>query len=97
MSWDLKFPKPIELPKGRPLATLRDAATYITKLPKAEHDATPWQTAMFVLIQAADHHGPIDFARIGMMQALHRHEEKVYDKSRKDPKWRNNYNLVRDR
>jgi hypothetical protein len=35
--------EPIPLPKAKPLATLRDAALYITKLPKAEHDATEWQ------------------------------------------------------
>jgi hypothetical protein len=26
------------IPKGKPLVTLRDAANYITKLPKAEHE-----------------------------------------------------------
>ena len=31
------------LPDGRKLFTLRDAALYITKLPKAEHDAPEWQ------------------------------------------------------
>jgi hypothetical protein len=36
---------PIDLPKGKPLLTLRDAALYITKLPKAEHDADGWQAA----------------------------------------------------
>jgi hypothetical protein len=29
-----------------PARTLRDAALYITKLPKAEHDADEWQAAM---------------------------------------------------
>ncbi|WP_154072199.1 hypothetical protein [Bradyrhizobium erythrophlei] len=46
MSWDQKFFDPIELPKGKPLVTLRDAALYITKLPKGEHDAEGWQAAM---------------------------------------------------
>jgi len=32
------FADPIELP-GKNLVTLRDAAEYITELPKAEHDA----------------------------------------------------------
>jgi hypothetical protein len=27
----------------KPLVTLRDAAKYITELPKAEHDADEWQ------------------------------------------------------
>jgi len=38
--------------KGKPLATLRDAAQYITKLPKADHDASEWQTAMHRLIES---------------------------------------------
>jgi hypothetical protein len=42
MSWDQRFSDPIELPNGRKLVTLRDAALYITKLPKAEHDAEEW-------------------------------------------------------
>ena len=31
------FEDPIPLPDGRQLLTLKDAADYITKLPKAEH------------------------------------------------------------
>jgi hypothetical protein len=38
VSWDQQVFDPIELPNGRKLVTLRDAALYITKLPKAEHD-----------------------------------------------------------
>jgi hypothetical protein len=38
-SWDQQSFDPIMLPGRRPLVTLRDAALYITKLPKAEHDA----------------------------------------------------------
>lgn len=34
MGWARKFDEPIPLPKGKPLATLRDVALYITKLPK---------------------------------------------------------------
>jgi hypothetical protein len=33
MSWDRRFADPIE-PPGKKLITLRDAALYITKLPK---------------------------------------------------------------
>lgn len=33
-------------PAIKPLLTLRDAALYITKLPKAEHDVEEWQAAM---------------------------------------------------
>ena len=38
------------LPNGRKLVTLRDTALYITKLPKAEHDADEWQAAMQALL-----------------------------------------------
>ena len=37
--WEAKFNEPIPVSKGKPLATLRDAAHYITKLSKADHDA----------------------------------------------------------
>ena len=97
MPWSSRFPEPVVLPDGQKLATLRDAGEHITALPKAQQAAKEWQTAMHVLIQAADHGGPIDFARIGMMQALYPKGEPVYDTSRKSPKWRNNYKLVRDR
>ena len=50
VGWSAKFDEPIPLPKGKPLATLRDAELYITKLPKAEHDADEWQAAMQALM-----------------------------------------------
>jgi hypothetical protein len=40
--WDKQFFDPIELQNGRKLVTLRDAALYITELPKAEHEAFEW-------------------------------------------------------
>lgn len=86
-SWDRKFRDPIETPDGEVLVSLRDAGTYITRLPKAEHDAREWQTAMHVLIEAADHGGPVSFARLGIAQALHRGEQKIYDPARKQ-NWR---------
>jgi hypothetical protein len=74
-----KFDEPIPLPprgngarQGRQLITLKDAGTYITKLPKAEHMAAEWQTAMKVLILVATHGGPTMLARIGVMRALNR-------------------------
>jgi hypothetical protein len=39
VSWEQRFFDQIELPSGHKLITLRDAALYITKLPKAELDA----------------------------------------------------------
>jgi hypothetical protein len=76
VSWDQKFFEPIPLPKGKRLATLRDAALYITKLPMAEHDADEWQAAMEALILVAELDGPTMFARIGMMRALNRRVER---------------------
>jgi hypothetical protein len=71
--WSKRFDEPIILPGGRKLLTLRDAATYITALPKAEHDAEEWQTAMETLLLVAEQDGPAMMARIGMMRALDRH------------------------
>jgi hypothetical protein len=34
VSWDKWFVDPIAVPGQKPLVTLRDAATYITKLPQ---------------------------------------------------------------
>ncbi len=68
--WSRKFDEPIALPKGRQLATLKDAGNYITKLPKAEHEAQEWQAAMEALILVATSGGPTMFARIGVMRAL---------------------------
>jgi hypothetical protein len=62
---------------GKTLRTLRDAARYITKLPKAEHDADEWQAAMEALLLVAEHDGPPMFARIGIMRALNRHVERA--------------------
>ncbi len=54
MSWDQRFFDPITVPASKPLVTLRDAALYITKLPKAEHDAEEWQAAMEALLLVAE-------------------------------------------
>jgi hypothetical protein len=43
VSWHQTVFDPTELPNGRKLITLRDAANYIVKLPKAEQDAPEWQ------------------------------------------------------
>ena len=52
------FDHPIPLPGGRELVTLEDAGNYITKLPKAEHEAPERQTAMQALILVATKGGP---------------------------------------
>ena len=71
--WSRAFFDPIELPDGRRLTTLKDAAEYITSLPKAEHDLPHWQAAVAALILSAEHgESGADpaLARIGMLQAL---------------------------
>lgn len=87
MSWHRPFDQPVPLPTGAPARTLRDAADYIKKLPKSEQDSQEWQTAVHVLIEAAEDRGPMMFARIGMLRALNRGVERVFNPSRKDPHW----------
>ena len=57
--------------------------------------AAEWQAAMHALMLAA-RGGPMMLARIGMMQALHRHVEPVFDPSRKETHW-GKRKLARDR
>jgi hypothetical protein len=84
--WKRAFDEPIPLPKGH-LVTLEDAGNYITKLPKAEHSAPEWQAAMECLILVAEKNGPTMMARIGVMRALNRHVERVFNPDRKDKRW----------
>ena len=96
LSWDQHFFDPIILPGRKPLVTLRDAAQFIIKLPKAERDADEWQAALQALVLVAEQDGPTTFARIGVMRALNRHVERVFDSSRKDHHW-GKRKLARDR
>ena len=82
--WSREFDDPIALPRGRQLVTLQDAGSYITKLPKAEHEAQEWQAAMEALILVATSGGPTIFARIGVLRALNRKVERVFNADRKD-------------
>ena len=93
--WSRKFDEPIPVPKGRQLVTLKDAGTYITKLPKAEHMAPEWQDAMQALILVA-RGGPTMFARIGVVRALHRNEVREFNSSGKKTH-RGKRKLARDR
>ena len=49
------------------MLTLRDAAEYITALPKAEHGAADWQVAMETLLLFAERDGPEMLARIAVI------------------------------
>jgi hypothetical protein len=93
--WGRPFYDPISLPGGRQLITLKDAAAYITKLPKAAQNHERWQTAINCLIMAAEGRGPLLHAQIGMLQALNRNVERVFT-DRKDHHW-GKRKLARDR
>jgi hypothetical protein len=65
-------------------------------LPEAEHTTAEWQAAMEALILVATSGGPTMFARIGVMRALNRHVERVFNPDRKDHHW-GRRKLARDR
>jgi hypothetical protein len=65
-------------------------------LTKVEHTAAGWQAAMEALILVATLGGPTMFACIGVMRALNRHVERVFNPDRKDTRW-GKRKLARDR
>ena len=73
MAWFKRFYDPIILPDGRELRTYRDAAEYISALPKAEQDAADWLIAMETLLLVAERNAPEMLARLAVMKALNRH------------------------
>jgi hypothetical protein len=87
MSWSRPFDDPIPLPRGRQLVTLRDAGDYVAKLPMAEYMTVEWQAAMFALMLVVDLNGPTMFARIGIVRALNRNVERMFNTDRKDKHW----------
>ena len=95
MPWSTPFDDPIPLPRGRPLVTLKDVADYITKLPKKESDLPEWQTAIETLMLCSRGGDPM-LARIGVMKALNRHVERVFNPDRKETHW-GKRKLKRDR
>jgi hypothetical protein len=69
--WSRPFDDPIQLPEGKAIVTLKDAAAYILKLPKAKQRSPEWQAAGEAVIMAAEDRGPLMHAHVGMMLALH--------------------------
>src|SRR5260221_7758226 len=65
----------------------RDQIISPDSAPPHEHEAQEWQAAMEALVLVATSGGPTMFARIGVMRALNRHVERVFDPSRKDKHW----------
>jgi hypothetical protein len=100
--WSRKFEDPILLPPrdwarhGRQLITLKDAGDYITTLPEAEHAAPEWQAAIEALILNATIGGHTLLARVGVLRALNRKVERVFDPHRKSTHW-GRAKLARDR
>lgn len=75
MAWSRRFEDPIQLPDGRELRTLRDAAKYVMKLPGKSRQSEPWRIAVEALLMAAEDRGPLMHARIGLLRALNHGKE----------------------
>jgi hypothetical protein len=74
VSWDSRFAEPIQLPDDIKLASLRESIAHLVKtIPAAERRLPAVITAAEMLTAAAEHGGPIEFARIATLQALNRH------------------------
>ena len=86
MPWSTSFEDPIILPDGRKLLTLKDAADYVTKLPKKESDLPEWQAAIEALMLCS-RGGDAMLARIGVVKALNRHVERVFNPDAKERHW----------
>jgi hypothetical protein len=87
MSWSRRFEDPILLPDGGTLLTLREAADYITHLPKVEQKLDEWQATIEALMMAAEGRGPLMHARIGILRTLNRNVEQTFHPDRKDKHW----------
>jgi hypothetical protein len=74
VNWAVRFDRPIPLPGRASLFSLRDAAAYISTLPKSERDASRWRLAAEALLCAGEHGGDPAAARLHLMRALHRRE-----------------------
>lgn len=79
MSWDSRFAEPIVLPGGVRLASLGQAIAHLVKtIPAAERGTPVVLTAAELLINAAEHGDPVEFARIATLQAINRHAAPVF-------------------
>ena len=88
VSCDQRFFDPIIYIAGRETADhLARRGALHHQAAEGRHDAEEWQAAMEALLLVAEHDGPTMFARIGVMRALNRHVENVFNPSRKDKHW----------
>ena len=82
MSWSDEFEDPVP-----GMRTLQDAADHILKLPKATQQLPHWQTAVEMLIRAAEGSpGWMMFARMAMLRAMNHGRERVFS-DRKETHW----------
>lgn len=87
-NWKRRFAEPIALPDGVTLKTLQEAVAYLAKtVPKKEHDMPAVLIAAEMLTAAAEHGGPMEFARIATLRAVNRHHVRAFNPDRKDPHW----------
>jgi hypothetical protein len=72
VDWSRRFDDPIEMPDGRIIDTIGEAAEYAVDLPTKIGSAPPWQRAAKALHKAAEHGGPFVFmARISFYAAVY--------------------------
>jgi len=71
MPWSTAFDDPVRVSNKAQLLTLQEAADYIMRLPEDAQHEPRWQTAIEILIKAAETGGGwVMFARIAMLRAL---------------------------
>ena len=71
-----------------PSTVVRKAIAHLAKIvPASERTMPTVLMAAELLTNAAEHGGPIEFARIATLQALNRHAERQFNPDRKDPHW----------
>jgi hypothetical protein len=66
VSWELRFHEPIPVPRRKSLVTLRDAAIYITSLPRRERSAEHWRPAAVLLKLIGENGGCVVLARLAV-------------------------------
>jgi hypothetical protein len=85
--WSIAFEDPIVLPDGRQLLTLKDAADYVTELPKEQSDLAHWQVVVEALLLCS-RDGPPMLARIAFMKALDRNVVIPFNSDAEKHHWR---------
>jgi len=83
--WSTLFGDDIILTDGRKLLTLKDAADYITKLQERIRIAGMAKAIEAMILCSRG--GDAMLARIGVMKALNRHVERVFNPDAKEHYW----------